>query len=140
MSHASDIGEDVSLPCTPARPHTPPSGPTIAENLDSPCSMRSWTIPKIAAELRRRGVPYPATARKAELYRIMMTTNDTPQPGTSSQGNMNETIAGLQATMTSILASISNISQRMDRLEAPEPIIVAPDISLTPEIEHIAAQ
>ncbi|CAH2221452.1 Hypothetical predicted protein [Pelobates cultripes] len=139
MSHSFDIGEEVSPSSTPARPPTPTTAPTTAENLDSPCSLRSWTIPKIAAELRRRGVPYPAMARKAELYRIMMTTTETPQPGTSSHKNMNETIAGLQATMTSILASISDISQRMDRLEAPEPIIVAPDISLTPDIEHIAA-
>ncbi|XP_063295365.1 serine/threonine-protein kinase N2-like [Pelobates fuscus] len=69
-----------------------------------------------------------------------MTTPEAPQPGSSSQDNMNETLAGLQVTMTSILASISNISQRMDRLEAPEPIIVAPDINLTPGVEHIAAQ
>ncbi|CAH2300188.1 mitochondria-eating isoform X1 [Pelobates cultripes] len=37
-------------------------------NLDSasPCSLRSWTIPRVTSELRRLWIPFPATARKPQ--------------------------------------------------------------------------
>ncbi|CAH2299976.1 Hypothetical predicted protein, partial [Pelobates cultripes] len=118
MSHATDIAEDVSLPSTPARIASPSRPSTPVENLEtaSPGSLRSWTILKIAAKLRRRGIPYPETARKAELCRLLNANPDTPRPGTSTQAT-DESTPGIQATMSALLSSVNLINERLEKLE-----------------------
>lgn len=59
MSQAADIEDFASIP-------PPPAG---ASEHDSTPSLRSWTIPRLMAELRHRGISYPASAHKAELFR-----------------------------------------------------------------------
>ncbi|CAH2246867.1 Hypothetical predicted protein [Pelobates cultripes] len=115
-----------------ARPPTPTTAPTAAESQDpsSPCSLRAWTIPKIAAELRHRGLSYPATATKAELYKIMMPSPDNPQPGSRSQDQIIDTLTGIQTTMAAMLASISSLNQRVEKCETPAPATVSPPIPL----------
>ncbi|CAH2299720.1 Hypothetical predicted protein, partial [Pelobates cultripes] len=124
MSHASDIAKDVSLPSTPARISSPTRPSTPVDNVEtaSPASLRFWTIPKIAAELRRRGIPYPATARKAELYRLLNTNPETPRPGTSTQA-IDGSTPGLQATMSTLLFSVNIINERLEKLENQVAII-----------------
>ncbi|XP_063302620.1 olfactory receptor 1E16-like [Pelobates fuscus] len=63
MLQVPEQEEDLALP-TPVGPSTP------SENLEapSPYSICSWTIPRLAAELRCMGVPFLTTARKAKLY------------------------------------------------------------------------
>ncbi|PIO10579.1 hypothetical protein AB205_0047030 [Aquarana catesbeiana] len=48
-----------------------PSSPGADSANDDLQSLRAWTIPKLTAELRRKGIPYPATARKADLFRLL---------------------------------------------------------------------
>lgn len=67
MSRASDIVE-TSVDENPAR---------MSEG-GSVSSLRSWTVRRLMTELSRRGISYPASARKAELYRLLV-VNSGPQ-------------------------------------------------------------
>ncbi|XP_044125174.1 mucin-5AC-like [Bufo gargarizans] len=104
MSHMSELDDNLSLP-----------GSAISEH-NSCTSLRSWTVPKLIAELRRRGIRHPATARKAELYRLLMTT-----PGSSAEQSDNDSIrlalAQIQSSITGLVSSVADIQSRVAVLE-----------------------
>ncbi|CAH2276437.1 Hypothetical predicted protein [Pelobates cultripes] len=51
---------------------------------------------------------------------------DNPQPGARMQANIKDTLTWIQATISSILASINNLNQRMEKLETSTPTTVSP--------------
>ena len=61
MSHESFVGETSS------------SRGNVASHCagDSRPSLRSWIVPKLMAKLTKRGIPFQASARKAELFRLL---------------------------------------------------------------------
>ncbi|CAH2299103.1 Hypothetical predicted protein [Pelobates cultripes] len=104
------------------------AGPsTTTENLElsSPYSLRSWTIPRPAGKLRRMVLPFPATARKAELYKLFITNTCTPQPGVVLHPDNYTEIKGLRS---SLLASIITISSRLEKCETPQSATANPPV------------
>ncbi|XP_063289463.1 uncharacterized protein LOC134573609 [Pelobates fuscus] len=114
MSNQSTQGDDLSVASTPLR-----SGSQRRTDPPSPASSyRSWTIPKITSELKRRNIPFPATARKAELFRLLNITDDNERPGPSTVFNVQNSLAELHNMMTSLVSSVATINNRLDNLEA----------------------
>lgn len=57
-----------------------PLSPSVGSKLGSTQSLRGWIIPKLTVELQRRGIPFPATARKAKLFRLLFPPPRTAKP------------------------------------------------------------
>ncbi|XP_063296796.1 E3 ubiquitin-protein ligase RNF213-like [Pelobates fuscus] len=105
---------DEDIISTPIRPESP--GVSLA--LSTPMSLRAWTIPKITAELRLRGIPFPATARKVELYRLLANQAPEPRPGTSSQSQVSGAGIATQDTLAAILANLQTLNSRLSKVES----------------------
>ncbi|XP_044143987.1 uncharacterized protein LOC122933207 [Bufo gargarizans] len=103
--------ENFSIPGTPARSVTATPG----DDLASPASIRSWTVPRITAELRKRHVPFPATARKAELFRLLRASSN---PGDAGEGPSQSGTGDIHAMLASLMTSMSTVNARLERLEA----------------------
>ena len=103
--------EDCSLPSTPARSVTPNPGGELA----SPASIRSWTIPRITMELRKRHIPYPASARKAELFSLLRTSTNNMDAG---EGPSQSSPDDIRTMLTSLMASMSKVNSRLEQLES----------------------
>ncbi|KAM4704361.1 uncharacterized protein WCC33_012775 [Rhinophrynus dorsalis] len=98
--------------------------PGIASNLSSPNLYRSWTVAKIIKELQSRGIPYPASARKAELFKLLFSPTLTPRPSTShsptpSISQSTSDLADLQASVATLAESVASIHARLDELGNP---------------------
>lgn len=94
MSHVSESDELAFIP------------PTLTGGLGdgSTPSLRSWTVPRLTAELRHRGIAFPATARKAELFRLLFPSPEQPFPSTSSgQGSILSSLTQIYALLNYIL-------------------------------------
>lgn len=63
MSQAADIEDFASIP--------PPSPARGSEHGSTPSSLKTWTVPRLMVELQRRGISYPASACRAELFRLL---------------------------------------------------------------------
>lgn len=48
-----------------------PLSPSVGSESGSVQSLRGWSICKLIVELKRKGIPYPTMARKAELFRLL---------------------------------------------------------------------
>ncbi|KAM8921272.1 kinectin [Pelodytes ibericus] len=103
--------EELFLHATPTRVETPSRRGDIA----SPASIRSWTIPRITTELRRRQIPYPATARKAELFKLLNNSTDNTEAG---EGPSNTSSGDIQAMLASLMTSMGKVNDRLANLEA----------------------
>ncbi|KAM8972332.1 kinesin-like protein KIF23 [Pelodytes ibericus] len=103
--------EELFLHATPTRVETPSRRGDIA----SPASIRSWTIPRITTELRRRQIPYPATARKAELFKLLNNSIDNTEAG---EGPSNTSSGDIQAMLASLMTSMGKVNDRLANLEA----------------------
>ncbi|XP_040289883.1 uncharacterized protein LOC121002497 [Bufo bufo] len=103
--------ENFSLPGTPARSITLAQG----DDLASPASIRAWTIPRITAELKRRQIPFPATARKAELFRLLRTSTSNAEAG---EGPSQSSTGDIHAMLASLMTSMSRVNDRLERLES----------------------
>ncbi|XP_044155356.1 uncharacterized protein LOC122941922 [Bufo gargarizans] len=120
MSRASDMEDGLSI-----------SG-SIVSSQAGPSSLRSWTIPKLLAELNWRGIPHPATARKAELYKLLMTSPSTTavQPEASA---IQLSLVQLQVTLNSLVDSVTDVRARVSELESRPPVVPpAPVPLMTP--------
>ncbi|XP_056401083.1 uncharacterized protein LOC130294952 [Hyla sarda] len=108
MSNASDIEETLSVPETPARSSEQGVG----------TAYRSWTIPRLMEELRKKGIPFPASARKAELYKLMMSGEEASGSQQDISGQTVATsLAQLHNMMNSVMSSLSSLQSRMDTME-----------------------
>ncbi|XP_040264700.1 myomegalin-like [Bufo bufo] len=105
MSRASDIDDSLSVP------------ETFVSGQAGPSSLRNWTIPKLLAELNKRGIPHPASARKAELSKLLMTgpNPSRDQPGTSS---IQLSLVRLQSTMNTLVDSVADVQARVTELKS----------------------
>ncbi|XP_044151324.1 oxygen-regulated protein 1 [Bufo gargarizans] len=93
------------------------SGDTQSERSVGP-SLRSWTIPKLSAELRRRGIPFPASARKAELSRLLMADVPPVSQDEVSMGTIQTSLTQLHAMINSMASSMTDLQTRMESVEA----------------------
>ncbi|KAM4705103.1 uncharacterized protein WCC33_009958 [Rhinophrynus dorsalis] len=95
--------------------------PGLVSNLSSHNLYRTWTVAKIIKELQSRGIPYPATARKAELFKLLFSPTSTPRPSTSnspapSLSQSTSDLADLQASVATLAESVASIHARLDIL------------------------
>ncbi|XP_044141599.1 uncharacterized protein LOC122931592 [Bufo gargarizans] len=100
MSQAPESDDNLSLP-----------GSSVSGRASNP-SLRSWTVPKLVAELNRRGIRHPASARKTEPEG----SNDQP-----SLSSIQLSLLQLQSTIGSLAGSVANIQARMGELESRPP-------------------
>ncbi|KAM4795716.1 uncharacterized protein WCC33_000795 [Rhinophrynus dorsalis] len=74
------------------------------------------------AELQRRGVPFPATARKAELFKLSQNTqntlSDSSSPNLDLDHHSNDSI-DVQATLATLTASVAATHARLDTMQTP---------------------
>ena len=109
MSHVSDSEDQAFIPATPTR---------TSEHGSSP-SLRSWTIPRLMAELRSRGISFAASARKAELFRLLFPTQAIQQPSTSAdQASVLTALTQIHTMLNTLSTSVQLMQDRMDVLEA----------------------
>ncbi|PIO37037.1 hypothetical protein AB205_0072980, partial [Aquarana catesbeiana] len=110
-----------------------PLSPSPVSESGSVQSLRGWTIPKLTAELRRRGVPYPATARKAELFRLLFPPPVTARPSTqqASLQSISSAISQLHTMMSLLSTAVTDIQARVTVLEVC-PAAALPDSVTVP--------
>ncbi|XP_040207742.1 uncharacterized protein LOC120938098 [Rana temporaria] len=104
-----------SIDLTPA-----PLSPSTGSESGSLQTFRTWTIPRIIAQLRRKGIPYPATARKAELFRLLFppTPNTAPSNPQTSLQSISGAISQLHSMVATLSATVSDVQTRVATLEA----------------------
>ncbi|PIN88304.1 hypothetical protein AB205_0162230, partial [Aquarana catesbeiana] len=92
-----------------------PLSPSLVSESGSVQSLRGWSIPKLPAELRRRGVPFPATARKAELFRLLFPPPATDGPSTqqASLQSISSAISQLHTMVSSLSTAVTDIQARV---------------------------
>ncbi|XP_044133871.1 uncharacterized protein LOC122932142 [Bufo gargarizans] len=107
MSQPSDIEEFVSLPPSPRG----------SEHGSTP-SLRAWTVPRLTAELLRRGIPFAATARKAELFSLLFPATPQARPAASG-GNttISNSLVQIHAVLNTLTSSIQDLQARMEVME-----------------------
>ncbi|XP_073462542.1 uncharacterized protein [Aquarana catesbeiana] len=104
-----------------------PSSPGADSANDDLQSLRAWTIPKLTAELRRREIPFPATARKAELFRLLFSPPAAAQSGTqASLQSISSAITQLHSLVTTLSATVTDVQTRVGTLEVHQ---AAPSLS-----------
>ncbi|XP_056429550.1 uncharacterized protein LOC130368988 isoform X2 [Hyla sarda] len=120
MSHNSDIEDSASVleETTRMSDHT------------SISSLRNWSIPKLTAELVRRGIPYPATARKAELYRLL--SSDTAGPSNEEVSNctLHTSLTQLHALVNSLSSSLTDMQSRVEAIENRDSVPPTPQVPI----------
>ncbi|XP_044128654.1 uncharacterized protein LOC122925402 [Bufo gargarizans] len=89
---------------------------SVVSGRSSNRSLRNWTIPKLIAELNRKGIRYPSSARKAELYRILMSEAGSSEEQ-SSLSSIQLSLSQLQASINGLVNSVSDIQSRVEVLE-----------------------
>ncbi|XP_044149458.1 uncharacterized protein LOC122938168 [Bufo gargarizans] len=114
MSHVSDIGDALSIVES-----------AVSERA-SRSSYRTWTIPKMIAELDKRGIRHSATARKAELYHLLF-----PEPSTGSteqipMSTIQLSLTQLHATINNLSSSICDMNTRLQAVESRDASPAAP--------------
>lgn len=82
-------------------------------------SLRGWNIPKLTAELRRRHIPFSATARKAKLFRLLFPPAAAVAPCTqqASLQSIASALTQLHAMVNTLTMSISNVQAKVGVLE-----------------------
>lgn len=109
MSHVLESDKFAFIPPTPV------SG----SEHGSPPSLRNWTILKLIAELQCRGIPFSATARKAELFRLLFSSSSQPQPSTSAENvSLLTSLTQIYTVLNMLSTSIQLLQDRMDVMEA----------------------
>ncbi|PIO24503.1 hypothetical protein AB205_0101200, partial [Aquarana catesbeiana] len=108
MSQASS--EDLTAPLSPS---------PVSES-GSVQSLRGWTIPKLTAELRRRGMPFSATARKGKLFKLLFPPPAAAGPSTqqASLQSISSAISQLHTMVSSLSTSVTDVQTRVALLEA----------------------
>lgn len=78
-------------------------------------SLTLWTITKLTAELQRKGVPYPNTARKVELLRLLFPAPVATGPKTqqASLQSISMAISQLHTMVTTLSAAVSEVQTRV---------------------------
>ncbi|XP_040275850.1 uncharacterized protein LOC120991027 [Bufo bufo] len=114
MSHVSDIEDALSIVES-----------AVSERA-SRSSYRTWTIPKMIAELDKRGIRLSATARKAELYHLLF-----PEPSTGSteqipMSTIQLSLTQLHATINNLSSSICDMNTRLQAVESRDASPAAP--------------
>ncbi|PIO27015.1 hypothetical protein AB205_0162490, partial [Aquarana catesbeiana] len=99
---------------------TAPLSPSPVSESGSVQSLRGWTIPKLTAELRRRGVPFSATARKGELFKLLFPPPAAAGPSTqqASLQSISSAISQLHTMVSSLSSSVTDVQTRVALLEA----------------------
>ncbi|XP_056389040.1 uncharacterized protein LOC130283477 [Hyla sarda] len=117
MSQPADIEEALSVPETPAR----------ASDRGSLPSYRSWTIPRLMEELRRRGVPFPASARKGELFNLLNADQAPRGSQAAAQDQVSSaSLSQLHTMMTEVLTTVSGFKARLDLMELSRSDVAVP--------------
>lgn len=118
---------------------TAPLSPSLVSESGSVQSLRGWTIPKLTAELRRRGVPFPATVRKGELFKLLFPP---PAAGPSTQQaslqSISSAISQLHTMVSSLSTSVTDVQTRVALLEA-RPATAVPDPTATQTLTPLPA-
>ncbi|PIO04527.1 hypothetical protein AB205_0079070 [Aquarana catesbeiana] len=109
----------------PGQNHVPgwqqrPLSPSPVSESSRVQSLRGWTIPKLTAELRRRVVPFPATARKGELFKLLFPPPAAAGPRTqqASLQSISSAISQLHTMVSSLSTSVMDVQTRVALLEA----------------------
>ncbi|KAM4705003.1 uncharacterized protein WCC33_009834 [Rhinophrynus dorsalis] len=110
MSTRSDQEEAMGTLGLPNNLSTPNSPPTY----------KAWTIAKITTELLRRGIPFSASARKAELFKLLFATPQANRFSSSSSPVRQIGGVDIQTTLTELAASIALVHSRLDAIEASQ--------------------
>ncbi|KAM4809787.1 uncharacterized protein WCC33_017919 [Rhinophrynus dorsalis] len=91
------------------------------------------------AELQRRGVPFPATAIKADLFKLLQNTqnalSDSPSPNLDLDHHSNESV-DVQVTLANLTASVAAIHARLDMMQTPPQVFQQAGQVLGPEVEQ----
>ncbi|KAM4795793.1 uncharacterized protein WCC33_000881 [Rhinophrynus dorsalis] len=94
------------------------------------------------AELQRQGVPFPATARKAELFRILQNTlrplSDSPSPNLDLDLPHCNEVVDVQSTLANLSASVAAIHARLDTMQIPNQMCQQACQVLGPEVGQAA--
>lgn len=114
-----------------------PLSPTAGSEPGSTESLRGWTILKLMAELWCRAIPYPAMARKAKLFRLLLPTPAAAAPGTQQASLLSISSAPTQLhTMIGMLtAAVSGMQARVLEVclsVTPLDMFAAPILALPP--------
>ncbi|PIO24173.1 hypothetical protein AB205_0111940, partial [Aquarana catesbeiana] len=117
---------------------TSPLSPSPVSESGSVQSLRGWTIPKLMTELRRRGVPFSATARKGKLFKLLFPPPAAAGPSTqqASLQSISSAISQLHMVL-SLSSSVTDVQTRVALMEAwpaaaiPDPTATATQV-LTP--------
>ncbi|XP_073455091.1 uncharacterized protein [Aquarana catesbeiana] len=110
MSQAADIEDFASIP------------PSRGSELGSTPS-RTWTVPRLMAELQRRGTSYLASARKAELFRLLFPCASGSSAEQVTLWTVASSLSQIHATVSSLVSSCQELRARVEVLEAqPSPV------------------
>ena len=110
MSQVAD-SEDFSF--------VPPTPPRGGSELGNSPSLRSWTVPRLMAELRRKGIPFPSSARKAELFRLCFPPLSQSSPATSAEhATVHNALVQVHALLNTLATSMVQLQERMEVMEA----------------------
>lgn len=116
MSQAADIGDFVSISPSSAR----------ESELGSVQSLRTWTVPRLIAELQRRGISYPASARKAQLFRLLFPRTADSSAEQVTLRTVAASLAEIHTTLSSLATSCHELRSRVEVLEnQPSPVSAA---------------
>lgn len=100
---------------------TPASlSPSTGSESASVQSLHTWTIP----ELRLNGIPYAATARKAELFWRLF-------PPTATAGPSAHQAFQLHSMVSSLSAAVSDVQTRVTALEVRPPTTFPVPVAVT---------
>ncbi|XP_056374294.1 uncharacterized protein LOC130272463 [Hyla sarda] len=108
MSHASDIEDSASVLENAAG----------TSDQASVLSLRTWTVPKLTAELVKRGIPFPASACKAELYRILTAESAGHSSEDDSMSTIQTSVTQLHALINNLTTNMADMQNRMQAMES----------------------
>ncbi|XP_073453752.1 uncharacterized protein [Aquarana catesbeiana] len=93
--------------------------PSMGSESGSEQSLLTWTISKLIAKLRCKGIPYPSKARKAELFRLLflLTATAGPSAHQASLLSISGAISQLHSMVSSLSATVTGIKTRVAALE-----------------------
>lgn len=109
MSQVADSEDFASIPPSPARGSEHGSTP----------SLRFWTIPRLKAELQHRGISYPASAHKAELFRLLFPSASGSIPEQVTFRSVGSSLPQIHPTLSLLATSFQELRARVVVLESP---------------------
>ncbi|XP_040288600.1 ATP-binding cassette sub-family B member 5-like [Bufo bufo] len=78
-------------------------------------SLRTWTVPRL---MSRRSIAYPATARKAELYRLLVVNSGPQQQEEVSTVTVQNSLTQIHLLLNNLTSSVTDVQTRLQAVES----------------------